>query len=121
MRPFDFAIEQAPEILQLELIDLQASSELKHQFRRIDKLQFYGEYADDEKFPNLKQMTMRILATLGTTYVCKSFFSMLKIVKTKNRSRLAVESMTNELRCAATKLPVDFKELGYHIQKQVSH
>ena len=38
MCPFNFAIEQAPEILQLELIDLQASTELKHLFCRIDKL-----------------------------------------------------------------------------------
>ena len=41
-------MEQAPEILLLELIDLQASTELKHLFREMDKFQFYGEYVDDE-------------------------------------------------------------------------
>ena len=63
---------------------------------------------------------MRILAAMGTTYVCESFFSKLKILKAKNRNRLADESMTNELRSATTKLPVDFKKLGYNIQMQVS-
>ena len=121
MCPFDFAIEQAPEILQLEQMDGQASTELKHLFCRIDKLQFYGEYVDGEKFPNMKQMAICIVAAMGTIYVCESFFSKLQIVKTKHRNRLSDESMTNELRCATTKLPVDFKKLSYHIQKQVSH
>ena len=51
----------------------------------------------------------------------ESFFSKLKIVKTENRNMLADESMTNELRRATTKLPVDFKKFGNHTQKQVSH
>ena len=63
MCPFDFEIEKAPEILQLELID---PKQLKHFFCRIDKLRFYEKYAHKEKFPNLKQMAMRIVATMGT-------------------------------------------------------
>ena len=66
-------------------------------------------------------MAKRIVAAMSATYVCESFFSKSKIVKTKNRNRLADEGMTNELRCATTKLPVDFKKLSYHIQNQVSH
>ena len=58
-----------------------------------------------KSFP--KQMAMRV----------SSYGYKLKIVKTKNRNRLADESMTNQLRCATTKLSVDFKKLGYDIQK----
>ena len=82
--PFDFATEQAHEILQLELIDLQASTELKHLFRRIDKLQFYGEYVDDEVFYKAN----------GNAY-CSSYGCKLQIMKTKNRNRLGDESMTS--------------------------
>jgi len=74
-----------------------------------------------KSFPNLKQMTIRIAAAMGTTYVCESFFSKLNIVETKNRNSLTDENMTNELCCATTKLPVDIKKSGNYIQKQVSH
>ena len=38
MRPFVYVIEEAPEKLQLESIDLQASTELKRLFRSSNKL-----------------------------------------------------------------------------------
>ena len=44
-------------------------------------------------------MAMRIAATMGTTYVCKSFFSKLKIVKSKHQNRLIDKNVTNEFRC----------------------
>ena len=102
MCPIDFAIEVTPEILQLQLIDPQTSTELKHVFRRIDKLRFFSDHLDKEKFSNMKQKSMRIAEAMGPTYECKSFFSKLKIVKAKNRNRLTGENMTNELRCATT-------------------
>ena len=72
--PFEFEIEETPEILQLELIDLQTSTELKHIFRRIYKLQFYSEYVEEGKLLNLKQMATRVAAAIGPTYLCESFF-----------------------------------------------
>ena len=68
MCPFDIPVEKAPEYLQLELIDLQSSTELKHLFQRSEKLKFYNEYIHEDKFPILKQMAMRIAAAIGTTY-----------------------------------------------------
>ena len=56
MCPFDIQVEKAPEYLQLELIDLQSSTELKHLFQRSEKLKFYNEYIHEDKFPILKQM-----------------------------------------------------------------
>lgn len=32
---------------------------MRELFHRLDKLRFYGEYNNKEKFPNLKQMTMQ--------------------------------------------------------------
>ena len=73
--PFNLEIEEALEILQFKLIDLQASTELKYVFGRINRLRFYGKYVDVKKCPNLKQMPMRIAAVMGTTYICECFFS----------------------------------------------
>ena len=58
---------------------------------------------------------------MGTTYACVSFFSRLKIVKSKSRSRLTDINIMNELRCAVTNLPVDINKLSSDIQKQTSH
>ena len=85
------------------------------------KLKFYNEYIHEDKFPILKQMAMRIATAIGTTYLCESFFSKLKIVKSKNRNKLTDENMTNQLRCAVSKLPVDIRKMSNNIQKQVSH
>ena len=64
---------------------------------------------------------MRIAAAMGTTQACESFFSRLKIVKSKSRSRLTDTNMMNQLRCAVTNLPVDIDKLSSDIQKQASH
>ena len=119
--PFDFVPKEAPEYLQLELIDLQVNTERKSLFYILDKLQFYRDHVRESKFPNLKRLALRIAAAMGTTHACKSFFSRLKIIKSKSRSRLTDTNMMNELRCAVINLPVDINKLSYDIQKQTSH
>ena len=51
--PFDFVPEDAPENLQLELIDLQANTERKSLFHAMNKLQFYKNHVPENEFPNL--------------------------------------------------------------------
>ena len=82
--PFDFVPEDAPEYLQLELIDLQDNTERKSLFYTIDKLQFHRDHVPESEFLNLKRLALRIAAAMGTTYACESFFSRLKIVKSKS-------------------------------------
>ena len=71
---FDFAIEDAPSSLQHELIDLQASTKLKHLFQKMNKLRFNTEYVDERKFPKLKQMAMRIIAATAQFTHANIFF-----------------------------------------------
>lgn len=65
--PFNIEIESAPENLQLGLIDLQSSIDLKYMFESNNKLEFCQKYIQEDKFPNLKQLALRILAAMGTT------------------------------------------------------
>ena len=113
--------EDAPEYLQLELIDLQVNTERKSLFYTMDKLQFYRDHVSKSEFPNLKRLALRIAAAMGTTCACESFFSRLKIVKSKSRSRLTDTNMMNELRCVVTNLPADINKVSSDIQKQTSH
>lgn len=122
VNPFNIEVQTAPPQFQMELIDVQTSIELKSIFQaNTDKIEFYRNYIKDDEFPNLKQLAICIAAAMGTTYLCESFFSKLKIVKSKTRNRLTDENLTNQLRCASTSLPVDIKKITNAIQKQVSH
>lgn len=90
-------------------------------FESHNKLEFYQKYIQEDKFPNLKQLALRIIAAMGTTYLCESFFSKLKIVKSKNRNKVTDENLTNQFRCASSKLPVNIKKIVDKIEKQTSH
>ena len=114
-------LKDAPEYLQLGLIDLQVNTERKSLFYTMDKLQFYRDHVPKSVFLNLKQLALQIAAAMGTTYTCKSFLLRLKIVKSKSRSRLTDTNMMNELHCAVTNLPVDINKLSSDIQKKTSH
>lgn len=119
--PFDVDVSSAPENLQLELIELQSNTEIKYKFESTELIDFYKKYITDDKFANLKRIALSIVAANGTTYLCESFFSKLKLVKSKNRNRLTDANLTNQLRCASTKLPINITKLANSIQKQVSH
>ena len=54
LRRFDFVPAEAPENLQLELIDLHVNIERKLLFHTMDKLQFYRDHVPENKFPNPK-------------------------------------------------------------------
>ncbi|KAI6651124.1 General transcription factor II-I repeat domain-containing protein 2B-like isoform X1 [Oopsacas minuta] len=50
---FDVEICDAPENLQMELIELQSSSELRSRFRDVPLLEFYQHYITPQRFPSL--------------------------------------------------------------------
>ena len=50
---FDVEIGDAPENLQMELIELQSSSEFKSRFREVPLLEFYQNYLTPQRFLSL--------------------------------------------------------------------
>ena len=121
LAPFNVEVESAPPNLQMELIELQSNIELKCLYEGSNKIEYYQKYILEDQFPNLRRLIMCIISAFGTTYRCESYFSKLNLVKTKCRSRLLDKNMTNQLRCASTKLPIDIKKISSKIQKQRSH
>ncbi|KAI3377191.1 hypothetical protein L3Q82_009102 [Scortum barcoo] len=99
--PFTFDVQDAPPVLQMELIDLQCNSDLKAKFREVsgkaDKLgQFLRELPPS--FPELSQMFKRTMCLFGSTYLCEKFFSTLNFNKSKYRSRLTDDHLQAILR-----------------------
>ena len=77
LTPFDVDVESMPPSIQMELIDLQSSIELKSVFKT-HKYEFYQKYIFEDKFPKLRRLEMCITAAFGTTYNCESFFFQAK-------------------------------------------
>ena len=97
--PFSFDVQDAPPVLQMELIDLQCNSVLKAKFREVsgkeDKLgQFLREL--NPSFPELSRMFKRTMCLFGSTYLCEKLFSNFN--KSKYRSRLTDDHLQAILR-----------------------
>lgn len=99
--PFSFDVQDAPPVLQMELIDLQCNSELKVKFREVsgntDKLgQFLRELPPT--FPELSRMFKRTMCLFGSTYLCEKLFSTMNFNKSKYKSRLTDKHLQAILR-----------------------
>ncbi|KAJ8248095.1 hypothetical protein GJAV_G00238250 [Gymnothorax javanicus] len=99
--PFSFDEQDAPPVLQMELIDLQCNSELKAKFREVsgkaDKLgQFLRELRPT--FPELSRMFKRTTCLFGSTHLCEKHFSTMNFNKSKYRSKLTDEYLQAILR-----------------------
>jgi hypothetical protein len=45
----------------------------------------FWEFIPESKNPELKKAACRIISIFGTTYLCESFYSALKFLKSKHR------------------------------------
>ncbi|KAM6943949.1 general transcription factor II-I repeat domain-containing protein 2A [Lycodopsis pacificus] len=122
--PFSFDVQDAPPVLQMELIDLQCNSELKAKFREVsgiaDKLgQFVRELPST--FPELSRMFKRTMCLFGSTYLCEKLFSTMNFNKSKYRSKLTDEHLQAILRVStASSLKPNVAELCERKGCQVS-
>jgi len=83
--PFSFDVQDAPPVLQMELIDLQCNSELKAKFREV------------LTFPELSRIFERTMCLFGSTYLCEEHFKVISN-NSKYRSKLTDEHLQAILR-----------------------
>ena len=73
--PFSFDVQDAPPMLQIELIDLQYNSDLKVKFREESgKAEMLGQFLRElpPNFSRLSKLFKRIMFLFGSTYLCES-------------------------------------------------
>lgn len=119
--PFTVEVDSAPELLQMELIDIQANNELRAKFDSESLDQFYRKYLDDEHFPALFTLAKKMACIFGSTYRCEQLFSQMNLMKTKLRSRLNDCNLENSLRLATSKSKPDIEAMCREKQHQISH
>ena len=118
--PFDIEPEKAPEHLQMELIDLQADTDLKRAYNSNDLVEFYKLYLG-ENYQHLKTHAQKLISLFGSTYTCEQFFSRMKFVKNKYRTRLTDQHLTCQLRIATSSMKADIDQLCKGKQFHKSH
>ena len=117
---FQAVADQCRDQFQLELIDLQCSSDLKRAFEENDLVTFYKNFVR-EQYPNLGKHALKMTSLFGSTYCCEQFFSKMKQCKGKQRGQSADEHLKNQLRIACSSTKVNIAEALKNVQHQKSH
>ena len=79
INPFDFAIEDLPIDLQMEIIDLRSNDILKDKFKEGNLIEFY-KCLPSEQYSYLKKFAREFISAFGTTYLCEKTFSRMKCI-----------------------------------------
>ena len=119
-QPLDLVVEDCPDDLQMELIELQADMETKRKYSDNSLVDFYKLYAC-EKYPNLYHHAKIMTSLFGSTYCSEQFFSKMKLTKNRLTSQLTDKHLKSQLRIATTSVKADINKLCKNSKFQVSH
>lgn len=101
--PLTIAVESVKIDYQLELCDLQSDPFYKD--RTETGIEFFKLLI--ERFPKLTNFGLKMGSMMGSTYLCESAYSTMKLIKSKYRSSLTDTSLKHALRLATTNIEVD--------------
>ena len=122
LSPFDVDVESAPSEVQIELIDLQCSNELKSHFAAVGHTDFWRKHILLTKhFPGLVDNVMRTVAAFGSSYCCEQLFSRMKLTKSKSRVQLTDGHLNDILLLSVSSVIPDISSVSVQKQHQVSH
>lgn len=111
-----FHIENDEE-LELEVLTMKTDLTLKSYVRDDNFWQIVGE----EKYPILRDLSLKIHAYSASTYACESIFSTMKHLKSKYRSRMTDLNLDHCMRTGTSNYEPDFIKLSEEMQCQISH
>ena len=107
--------------LQLELIDIQSSAELRQSLQLAGSEKFWTREVSHQKFPNSRRLALFVLTMFGSTYKCEFAFSHMNAIKTSNRVSLTAEHLHHCMRIAMTSYTPDFTALAKSNKCHFSH
>lgn len=106
--------DDAPEHLQLELIELQCDSEHRSRHQQLPLVNFYRQL-DEGRFQAIRTFAKKMLSLFGSTYMCEKTFSVMNINKSRMRTKLSDSHLRDVLRIKTTALEPD---LDYILQSR---
>ena len=102
-----------------EMVSLQNDIEMKSR-ASIEREKIW-KVLSEEKYPNIKKCAFYLLSCFGSTYLCESVFSYMKIIKSRYRSVMTDQHLLACLRLATTSYCLNYEEIVTSSQCQVSH
>lgn len=122
--PFDVRLEQQTRVstdvaMRDEVERLRGDDDLRMSlYSTRDRAQFYK---DLQGYPLVKDLSSRILAMFGSTYICEQTFSRMNFLKSKCRTQLLHLSLEAQLRiCTSTFCPTGIFEVLKYEDKILS-
>ncbi|KAL2087224.1 hypothetical protein ACEWY4_018283 [Coilia grayii] len=94
-----------------EMLTLQSDIRLKSRAHG----QFWN-LLTEEKYPNMRKCATSLTALFGSTYMCDSAFSHIKIIKSKYRSTMTDDHLEACLRLATSSYCPDYATLSHSLQ-----
>ena len=114
------AVKDSLDDFQIELYELQADMDTKRWYSKNIFMDFCKLYVCG-KFSNLSRHARKIMSLFDNTYCIGHLFYKMKLTKTRCRSPLTDEDLTNQQRVATTSVNADIDKLCKDIKFQVSH
>lgn len=102
--------------IQGEILQIISDIHLK---ARANESNFWS-FISEDKYPCLKEIALQLTALFGSTYLCESAFSEMKIIKSKYRNRLTDEHLTSCLRMALTNYVPSYAKCAEDMQCHAS-
>nr|XP_039256406.1 general transcription factor II-I repeat domain-containing protein 2-like [Styela clava] len=118
--PFSIDPAEAPPRLQMELIDLQASSAYKSKHAE-SRLQDFYKCLNKESFKNLLTLAKQIFSLFGSAYICEQTFSVMNFNKNKQRSSITDGHLEDILKISCSSIVPDYAELVANKRCNISH
>lgn len=102
--------------LEEEILKLQSDIPLK---ARASEKNFWN-LLDEEQYPGVRSIALRLTAFFGSTYLCEEAFSQMKIIKSRYRSRLTDEHLQYCLHLCLSNYEPSFSKLSQDMQCHAS-
>ncbi|CDQ80348.1 unnamed protein product [Oncorhynchus mykiss] len=107
-------------IAETEIVNLQNDIQLKSRATTEVKEEIW-ELLLEEKYPNIRRCALNLSALFGSTFLCESAFSHMKIMKSKHRSTMADDHLVACMRLATSCYSPDYEKRLSSTQCQNSH
>ncbi|XP_053534711.1 general transcription factor II-I repeat domain-containing protein 2A-like [Ictalurus punctatus] len=121
VQPFTISVDTVSDDLQMEPIELQCDSELKHKFRSLPLTDFY-KCVPANRFPKMCKQAQVMLSLFGSTYHCEQTFSLMNLNKCKLRCKVTDIHLHNILTLTVSPLHPNLEKLLKNkVQLHVSH
>ena len=99
--PFSVVPDNAPDHLQLELIELQCDAECRSCHQQLPHVNFYCQL-DKSRSQEIRTFAKKMLSVFGSTYLCGKTFSVMNLNKNHVRKRLSDSHLCDILRIKNT-------------------